>query len=264
MSNLNFFYHNIFSYCLFSSAGAVDILAFNLLLSLYPVLLVFVYFLLRQHCNWKYQCCNKFRLSRESVSHGICAYLILSFAKVNAIVFGILSSADIVYMNGTLYKRVVYLQGGIEYLKYVWYNVYAPASLITIVTVILIPTLILVLHPIMISVASYFKWGDSKCIKFINACLFINKLKPILDSFQGNYKDNLSFFTGLYVLLYHIVFFSIIVVASTLDVNHLLLLIELLLLAILIVHVLVMPLKKFTDNAAYSLMYSILLAILII
>jgi len=264
MSNLNFFHHNIFSYCLFSSAGAVDILAFNLILSMYPVLLVFVYFLLRRHCNWKHQCRNKFRLSRESVTHGICAFLILSFAKINAISFGILSSANVVYMNGTLYKRVVYLQGDIEYFKSVRYNVYAAASFITIVAVIFIPTLILVLHPLMISAASYFKWGDSKCVKFINTCLFINKLKPVLDSFQGDYKDNLSFFAGLHLLLYRIVFFSIVVVTSTLNVSCLLLLIEFLLLATLIIHVVAMPFKKSTDNNAYSLVYSILLAILMI
>ena len=264
VSNLDFFHHNIFSYCLFSSAGTVDILAFNLLLSLYPVLLVFVYFLLRRHCNWTRHCRNKFRLSRGSVTHGICAFLILSFAKINALAFGILNSVDVNYMNGTLHKRVVYLQGDIEYFKNARYNVYAAGSLFTITTVVLIPTLILVLHPIMISVASFFKWGDSKFITFINKCLFVNKLKPLLDSFQGDYKDNLSLFAGLHSFLYRIVFFSVVVVASTLDVNLLVLITESFLLTILVIHVVLMPFKKSADNAVYSLMYSTLLAILII
>ena len=40
---LHFFQHDVFSYCLFPSAGTVDILAFNLILSFYPVLLVNLY-----------------------------------------------------------------------------------------------------------------------------------------------------------------------------------------------------------------------------
>ena len=263
ISNLNFFHHSVFSYCLFSSAGTVDILAFNLLLSLYPVLLVFVYFLFRRFCNWTHHCRSKFRLSRKSVTHGICAFLILSFAKINVLAFGLLKSVDMNYMNGTLYKRVVYFQGDIEYFRNVQYNVYATGSLFIIAVVILIPTLILVLHPIMITVVSYFEWGDSKCVGFVNKFLLIHKLKPVLDSFQGDYKDNLSIFAGLHSFLYRIVFFSIMVAASTPDVDHLLLLMMAFFLVILLIHVLVMPFKNYIDNAAYSLAYLSLLALLI-
>ena len=45
----------------------------------------------------------------------------------------------------------------------------------------------------------------------------------MLDSFQGDYKDNFSFFAGLHSFLYRIIFFSIIVAASTPDVDGLLL-----------------------------------------
>ena len=264
MSNLDFFHHNTFSYCLFTRAGTVDILAFNLLLALYPVLLVLAYFLLRQHCRCKHRFRSKFRLSSKPVTHGICAFLILSSTKINALAFGILKSADLEYMNGTLYKIVVYFQGDIEYFNKAQYNIYAAGSLFTITAMILIPTLILVLHPIMISAASYFKCGDSKCVGFINKLLLINKLKPLLDSFQGDYKDRLSFFAGIHSFLYRTIFFTIITIASTPEFSRLLLLIESFLLAMLIVHMVVMPFKKFADNAAYSLMYSTLLAILII
>ena len=42
ISNLEFFQHDTFSYCLFSNAGSVDILAFKLLLSFYPIFLVLI------------------------------------------------------------------------------------------------------------------------------------------------------------------------------------------------------------------------------
>jgi len=196
------------------------------------------------------------------VTHGICAFFVLCFAKINALAFGILKSVDVNYMNGTLYKRAVYFQGDIEYFNESRYNVYAAGSLFTIAVVILIPTLILVLHPIMISVASYFKWGDSKCMVFINKFLLINKLKPVLDSFQGEYKDNLSVFAGLHSFIYRIIFFIIAVAAPTPDVDRVILLIIAFCLVILLIHVIAMPFKNYIDNVAHSLVYLSLLSIL--
>ena len=262
ISNLQFFQHNVFSYCLFSNAGTVDILAFNLFLSFYPVLLVFIYFLLRRRFTCKIQYIQRF--SNKSVIHGICAFLVLCFAKINVLAFGILKSAGISYINGMNFKEVVYFQGSIKYFGDMLYNVYAIGSLFTIVMVISIPTLILVLHPIMILFVRYFKWGDTKCVTFINRLLFVHKLKPVLDSFQGDYKDNFSFFAGLHSFLYRIIFFSIIVAASTPDVDGLLLLMTGFFIIILLIHILTMPFRRYIDNASYSLIYVLMLTIIII
>ena len=264
ISNLQFFQHNVFSYCLFPNAGTVDILAFNLLLSFYPVLLVFTYFLLRRYCTCKPKCYQKFRFSTKSVTHGICAFLVLCFAKINVLAFGILKSADISYANETNFRKVVYLQGSLKYFGDALFDIYATGSLLTIITVIFIPTLILVFHPIMILVVRYFEWGETKCVLFINKLLFIHRLKPVLDSFQGDYKDNYSFFAGLHSFLYRIIFFCIVVAASTTDVNDLLLLMTAYFVVMLLIHMLAMPFKRYIDNASYSLIYVLMLTILII
>ena len=207
ITNLQFFHHDAFSYCLFPSAGPVDIISFDLLLSFYPVLLVFVYFLLRRYCSCKVKCFRRFRFSNKSVTHGVCAFLVLCFAKINVLAFGILKSTDITYINGTSFRKVVYLQGSYKYFGDMLYDVYAVGSLFKIVIVISIPTMMLVFHPIMIGVARYFEWGETNIVLFINKVLLIHKLKPVLDSFQGDYKDNLSFFAGLHSFLYRIIFF---------------------------------------------------------
>ena len=261
ISNLEFFQHDVFSFCLFPNAGTVDIFAFNLILSFYPVLLVFTYFILRRYCTCKL---HRFRFSSKSVAHGVCAFLVLCFAKINVLAFGILKSADISYINGTNFRTAVHLQGTLKYFGDLWYSVYAIGSLFTIVTVISIPTLILVFHPIMIGIARYFEWGETKCVVFINKLLFIHKLKPVLDSFQGDYKDNLSFFAGLHSLLYRIIFFSIVVAASAVNFNILLLLMIAYFMIILLIHMLVMPFKRYIDNASYSLVYFLMLNILIL
>ena len=262
--NLQFFHYNTFSYCLVPNAGSVDILAFNLLLSFYPVLLVFVYFLLRRYCTCKLQCCQKFGLSNKSVTHGLCAFLVLCFARINLLAFGILNSAEISYINGTSFRKVVNLQGSHKYFGDLLYVVYAVGSLFTIVTVISIPTMILVFHPIMIGVARYFDWGETKCVLLINKILLIHNLKPVLDSFQGDYKDNLSFFAGLHSFLYRIIFFSILIATSSSDINYLLLLIVSFFLIILLIHILVMPFKSYIDNISYTLIYLLMLTIVTI
>ena len=266
MSNLEFFQHDALSYCLFSNAGTVDILAFKLLLSFYPLFLVLIYFLLRRY---NYRICRychfqSFRLSSTSVTHGIAAFLVLCFAKINVLAYGISKYAELFYLNGTSYERVVYFQGDIKYFKEPIYKIYEIGSLITVIIIITIPTTILVFHPILISIAIYFEWGENKFVLLVNKILLIDRLKPVLDTFQGDYKDNQYFFAGLHFFLYRTLLYCIIVAASTADLNRLYLLITIYLLVIQLIHVLVMPFKKFINNAAYSLMYFIMIFIVII
>ena len=261
ISNLELFQHDIFSYCLFPNAGTIDILAFKLLVSFYPFCMVFIYFILRRYCICKHQCFQKWRLSSKSITHGISAFLVLCFAKINILAFGILKHIELSYMNGESYGRVVYLQGEFKYFEEPLYNVYAISSLLTLVIIITIPMMILMLHPIIINIAIYFECGESRFVLLINRLLLIDRLKPVLDTFQGDYKDKMHFFAGLHFIVYRIIFLCIVVMASTADVNHLYLLVITYFLVILLIHVLVMPFKRFINNAAYSLVYITLIMI---
>ena len=89
ISNLVFFNHNIFSFCLFKRAGTADIKAFELLLSFYPVLLIIVYFFIRKycHCLLTFYCLNRWRFSNSAISHGVCGFLILCFVRINLLAF---------------------------------------------------------------------------------------------------------------------------------------------------------------------------------
>ena len=261
LSNLEFFQHEIFSYCLFSNAGSVDIVAFKLLLSFYPILLILIYFLLRCFCICKHHRFQRWRLSNKSITHGISAFLVLCFAKINVLSFAILRRTELFYINGTSYKRMVHFQGNIEYFGEPLYNLYASISLFALVVIITIPTMILVLHPILINIAVFFEWGESKFILLINKILFIHKLKPVLDTFQGDYKDKLHYFAGLHFFLYKIIFFCIVVMASAANVSRLYLLVATYFQVILLIHVLAMPFKTFINNAVYSLIYILLIMI---
>ena len=267
ISNLDFFNHDIFKYCIFQGAGTIDIVAFELLLSLYPVLLIIGYALIRKYyyvCKQPW-CFRKFSFSNKSITHAISAFLVICFAKINLQAFTILIPAEITYINDidNPYKRVVYLQGGLEYFKEMPHTLYALGAIVFIIIVIGIPTVILLLHPLMMQTVVYFRWGESKPVLFINKCLMIHRLKPVLDTFQGYYKDHLQFFAGLQIFFYRTLFFLIVVV-TTPDIDKSLLYITGYLVAIILIHYLAMPFKKYVDNAVYSMIYVLLLTISII
>ena len=264
-SNLDFFnYDRVSTYCIFQNAGTVDILAFNLLLSFYPLVLIFIFFLFIEYCTCKPKIFHKLRFSR-SIAHGLCAFLVLCFTKLSITACAILQSTDIFYIDGKTYKTVVYFQGHIEYFKEWPYILYAMGAILTVITVTTIPTLILVLHPIIMKFASYLGVGDSKIINIINKLLFIHKLKPVLDSFQGGYKDNMRLFAGLQIFVYRIVFFLIAALPSTIKTrNSTLLMMGFLLCIIILVHMLTMPFKCYKDNAVHSLIYVLILAVVMV
>ena len=267
ISNLDFFNYDIFKYCIFQRAGTIDIVAFELLLSIYPVLLITTYALIRKYyyvCKRPW-CLKRFTLSNKSITHGICAFLVICFAKINLQAFTILIPAEITYIDDMdrPYKTVAYLQGDLEYFKEMPHTLYAVGAILFIITVIAIPTLILLFHPLMLRIVVYFRWGESRIVLLINKCLMIHRLKPVLDSFQGNYKDNLQYFAGLQIFFYRTLFFLIVVV-TTPDINKALLFITIYFVAIILIHYLAMPFKTYTDNAVYSMIYVLLLTISII
>ena len=263
ISNLEFFQHEKFSYCLFTKAGTVDVLGFNALLSLYPIVLITVYFILRRLQYHGWLCRGCLRLPDNSVTHGICAFIVLSFAKINVTVFTILKSTDISHMDETAstFKTVVFMQGNIPYFGNTMYNVYAIGSLIVIVTLIVLPTVILMLYCFIANFVIVCGWQESRGIQIINKCLLVHKLKPILDSFQGDYKFNQQYFCGLHFFIYKTLFFSIVVAGLTPDIDILAILIIIFFFLITVLHMLAMPFKKDKDNNAYSLIYMLMLAL---
>ena len=143
------------------------------------------------------------------------------------------------------------------------HTLYALGAILFIIIVIGIPTLILLLHPLMMKIVVYFRWGESKPVLFINKCLMIDRLKPVIDAFQGNYEDKLQFFAGLQIFFYRTLFFLLVVV-TTPEIDQSLLLIAGYLVAIILIHNLAMPFKRYRDNAVYSVIYVLFLAIVII
>ena len=265
ISNLDFLNYDIFKYCIFQGAGTIDMVAFELLLSLYPILLIAAYALFQRY-SYIFQrlwCFKKFTFTNKSITHGICAFLILCFTKVNLQAFTILIPAEISHLEtDDSYEKLVYLQGDLDYFngRHILYTV---GSILFIVMVIAVPTLILLVHPLIMQIVIYFNWGETKPVLLINKCLMIHKLKPVIDCFQGKYEDHLQFFAGLQIFFYRTVFF-ILVVVTTPNIDDSLLFLVGYFIVITLVQSLVMPFKNRWDNALYTIIYTLMLAILMI
>ena len=172
---------------------------------LYSVVQKYIFVLKRP---W-YWCFRKFGFASKSVTHGICAFLVLCFAKINLQAFTILIPTELTFINsGDSYKQLMYLQGDLEYFKG-RHIVYAIWSIIFIVLGIALPLLVLLVHPLIMLAVKYCQWGETKPVLLMNKCLMIHRLKPVIDSFQGYYKDNLHFFAGLQVFLYRSLIFLV-------------------------------------------------------
>ena len=219
-----------------------------------------VFVIFRLYCEKKMVECWLRRITRKSIAQGICAFLVLCFAKIALLSFKILKSAEVTYMNGEKYKHVVHLQGDVEYFQHFPYMLYASAAIVSVILVIVIPTVALVFHPIIFSTAIHFECCENT-MACISKCFMRHKLKPIWDSFQGDYKRNLQFFAGLHFFVYRFLFFLII--ATSRNVETSLLLVLMFLVMIILIHMLSMPLNSYADNAAYSLVYVLLLVIVI-
>ena len=273
--NLELFQYDTFSYCLIKNAGAVDILAVKLLASLYPLGLVVIYSLVRIYCNSRClhhghhqshhcHCLQHCQIARRAVPSGLSAFFVLCFAKINVLAFAILKPVNIEYFDSDgkwkSYKTVVYLQGSLEYF-HSRHIVYSAVALILLTIAIAIPTALLLIHPLLLMLLGNLGMGESGLMKCIECCLRINKLRPVLDSFQGDYKNSMKFFAGLHFFLYKTIVLCILIVIPTSSIGTLQLILIALFLIIMIIHIIANPFRNQLHNIMHSLLYLLIIVL---
>ena len=265
--NLELFQYDIFSYCLFKNVGTVDILFFKLLTSLYPFGLVIVYSLIRIYCrsHCLRHCLRHCRIANRAVTSGLSAFLVLCFAKINVLGFAILKQVDVAYVDSDgrwkNHTTVVYLQGSLEYLGKT-HIIYAAIAIAVLTLIIAIPTVLLLFHPLILCLLGNLGLGESRLMNCIDCCLRINKIRPLLNSFQGNYKNNMRFFAGLHFFLYRTIVFCVIIATPTSSIGTLQLILIVLFLIILVIHITTNPFRNQVDNIAHSIVYLLIIVLL--
>ena len=200
--NLDFFNSESLSFCLWRRAHALDMIAVKYVTILYTLVLIAIVVFIMNKCGGR--CCRKccrINTVKSSVIHGMTSFLIICYAQCIKVSLSLLipvsfnSDED----SSSLHHPHVWLNGelryfGKEHLPYVF------PALFCLLTVGLLPLVLLLFYPLLTKVATFLGYENSKVFGYISLILQINKLKPLLDSFQGCFKDDMRFFAGLHFL----------------------------------------------------------------
>ena len=258
--NLDFFSIDTLSFCLWPKATALDMLAFKYITIVYALSLVILVIWFMNRCGGR--CFGKWcRITtvKSSVIHGISAFLIICYSQSITVSSSLLNGVEMwrkVDSNLNLSWRV--WQNGNLFSFRGYHLLYALPALFCWLTIGILPPTLLVFYPLYNRVMAFFGCEESKLIHVVSRKLPISSLKPLLDSFQGCFKDNLRFFAGLY-FVYR--WTAPLVNAMTSSLGTAYIISEGLLIIMLALHALFQPYQKRVHNVIDTLLFTDLLLI---
>ena len=199
---LNIFNAENLSFCLWKKASALDMLAFKYFTILYILLLITILIWTVNKCGGR--CCGKccrITTVKASVVHGISTFLMICYAQCVKISFYLLTHVNFYVEENTKFtpSSRVWFNGEIAFFSK-HHLPYALPALLCILTIGVLPPVLLLSYPLGNKVLDIFHLQDRKVVNYISLKVPISSLKPLLDSIQCCYKDNLRFFAGLYFL----------------------------------------------------------------
>ena len=258
--NLDFFTTETMSFCLWHNATALDMLAFKYITIIYALSLVILVIWFMNRCGGRYfrNCC-RITTIKSFVIHGISAFLIICYSQSVLVSHSLVNGVELWSREGsntTIVKRV-WLNGNMIY----WsrrHLPYALPALLCLLTIGIFPPLLLITYPLLNKVLAFFGVEESKLVTVISQKPPISSIKPLLDCFQGCFKDNLRFFAGLY-FLYRWVVPVVYTTASSLGIAYIMT--EISLILILATHAFCHPYIKTVHNMIDTILFTDLLLI---
>ena len=259
--SLDFFETEGLSFCLFSNASALDILTFKYITIVYALLLVILVIWFMNKCGGRCLC-KWFRITtvKTSIIHGISAFLILCYSQCIRISLNLLDNFSLYVKSGSNMTtcRRVWLNGDVVFFSKD-HLPYALPALFCLLTIGILPPALLLAYPLFNKCLAAFGLEESKLVICVSQKIHINSLKPLLDSFQGCFKDNLRFFAGLYFLYRWIA--QIISVAPSTGFSRYDVGVNTLLTIILALHALCQPYTRKGHNTIDTLLFTDLILI---
>ena len=186
--NLEFFKIKRLQFCLWKNANTLDMLAIKYVAIVFAVSLIFLLVYCMNHCCMKY--CRR----HGSMVHGLTAFLIICYSQCTSITVSILSRVMLYGKGQSNYTSVVYLAGQMEYFGSDHLRYAIPAVLFLCLIIIPVPLIhVLSCDPVLLKLEDQFKMCQlwTRCREHF---------KPLLDSFQGCFKDNMRCFAGIFFL----------------------------------------------------------------
>ena len=258
--SLRFFYVDVLSFCLWKGATVLQNLTFNYITSLATLLILGLYILLVNKVPLgtrgnKTVCFGRIikfiedkQLFKNSIVHGISTFLILSYTQYTVTSFQILSRLSLYGEGERTIRSVVRLQGSVEYFG-VDHLPYAIPAVLVLVFLSLPPPLLLISYPLLWKIKAKLR----RNVETDNDTTVwpIRKLLPLIDSFQGVFRDNCRMFAGL-LFLWRVILTAIFAFSTNL--TDFFLLTDIALLTFLIIHIVARPHKQRIYNIIDPLM----------
>ena len=162
--------------------------------------------------------------------------------------FQILNRSPLYSEGGVNYKSVVTLQGNVNYYG-PDHLPYAIPALLVLIFLSLPPPLLLISYPLLWKIKAKLR----RNVESENDTTIwpIRKLLPLIDSFQGVFRDNCCMFAGL-LFLWRVVLSAIFSLST--DLTQYFFLTEIALLSILTIHALARPYKRRLHNIVDGIM----------
>ena len=252
--NIEFFTVESLSFCLFRNATVMDILAFKYVSTVFAFILVIFLTISMNYCT----CCDKLcsvvkkkLTTKESVLHGISAFLVICYIESVRVSFFILRLKPLKGPGGVIGPIVAFF-GGTDYFKGK-HILYAVPAMLTLGTIAFFPPMLLLLYPNTLKLLQFCKLSEHRFVLAILKVTKINSIMPLFDVFQGHFKDNLRFFAGLFFL------YRVALLASysfSQSISEYTIAAELVLLLVLSFHSTAHPYKQNNQNVIDSLLLS--------
>ena len=262
--SLDLFTLDELSFCLWNGATVLQNFAFRYITTLFTMLLLAGFILLIQYssletklsgrvafCQKLMKWGRKKHIFKNAIVHGISTFLILSYTQYTFTSFQILTLVPVYTEGEKTLSYVVYHQGSVEYFG-AGHLPYAIPAVFVLLLLSLPPPLLLISYPLLWKV-------KGKLISHIKSTetenettpLPIRKLLPLIDSFQGVFKDNRRMFAGL-LFLWRIILAIIFAFSS--NFTEFFLSIEVALLCFFTIHAVARPYKRRLFNIIDLLM----------
>ena len=206
MTNLQFFAHRKFSFCLWEGATTLDILAFNYITVTYSFLMVIFTVTVVNPLVLRIKKCYRRQAGLEyagsrSIIHGLTGFLVLCYSQSTHTSLYLLAG-QIPHGRGskedTIRKRV-FFNGELRFFEKEHLPYAIPATFM-LLTITLLPLLLLLSYPLCYRVLALCRLQESKFSRVLCRVVPLEKYKPLFDSFQGSFKDDHRYFAGFYFM----------------------------------------------------------------
>ena len=252
--NFDFFSKRVFAFCLIKGATALDVLAFKYVTVLYALIMIFVLIIMFKYCNMPISRKCPYLIkhtNRSFVIHGLSAFIIMCYMQCIRVSFFLLIPIAIHSQGRKNVRNVVFLNGEVDYFSKAHLPYALPA--IACLTFALILPVLLIVYPLHYRFIAALRLEEKQWFSKSSKYISLERMKPLLDSFQSCFKDKCRFFAGLY-FFYRFLLLLLFAVTTSYTVFYAV--VEVQLIVILAVNAYVQPYQKQLYNVIDTLVFT--------